>query len=235
MEPSGRPFGCSFVMTEPSMVPQQRSTFAMSTEKCMRPMVARHSLVYGISRVASSVRSRPTSGAMLGTKCGTSAPGKDLPRSFSTFWSIGLRSSRDAFQLSSTPVWRRHSTWPTISSTVRKPRLAMTSRSSSAVYSMKFITCSGLPAKRFLRHAFCVAMPTGQVSCWQSRCIRQPSETSAGVPKPNSSAPSRHAIATSRPSMSFESASTTTRERRPFRSSVCCVSARPSSRGSPAW
>ena len=58
--------------------------------------------------------------------------------------------------------------------------------------------------------------------------------TSGAVAKPNSSAPSSAAITTSRPVFSWPSACTTMRSRRPLSSSVCCVSARPSSHGAPA-
>ena len=111
----------------------------------------------------------------------------------------------------------------------------MISRSSSATNITKFTTYSGLPAKQPRSLQFCVAMPTGQVSCWQSRCIMQPMATSGIVAKPNSSAPSRAAMATSRPHMSLPSVSTTTRLRKPLRKSVCWVSARPISNGMPAW
>ena len=156
------------------------------------------------------------------------------PNSQVALASTGVRSSRLALRLPGTSIWRKHSGWPTISSTVRKPRLAMTSRSCSATKSIKCSTCSGLPRKPRRKRQFCVAMPAGQVSCWQSRCMRQPIEMSGMVAKPNSSAPSRQATATSVPSMSLPSASSTTRERRPFCSSVCWASARPSSSGRPA-
>ena len=64
-------------------------------------------------------------------------------------------------------------------------RLAMTSRNCSATKSIKRSTCSGLPRKPRRRRQFCVAMPAGQVSCWQSRCMRQPMEMSGMVAKPN--------------------------------------------------
>ena len=64
---------------------------------------------------------------------------------------------------------------------------------------MKFLRSSG----------FCVATPTGQVSRWQTRIIVQPSVTSGAVAKPNSSAPNRAAITTSRPVRSWPSVSST--------------------------
>ncbi len=80
-----------------------------------------------------------------------------------------------------------------------------------------------------------MATPTGQVFRWQTRIITQPSAISGAVEKPNSSAPSIAPIATSRPVRIWPSTSTTMRERRWLRSSVCWVSARPISQGTPAW
>ena len=76
-------------------------------------------------------------------------------------------------------------------------------------------------------------MPTGQVLRWQTRIITQPETTSGAVAKPNSSAPSSAAMTTSRPVFIWPSTWTTMRSRRPFSSSTCCVSARPSSHGTP--
>jgi hypothetical protein len=64
--------------------------------------------------------------------------------------------------------------------------------------------------------------------------MMQPDTTSGAVAKPNSSAPRRAAMTTSRPVFIWPSVCTTIRSRRPLRSSVCCVSARPSSHGAPA-
>ena len=108
---------------------------------------------------------------------------------------------------------------------------AMSSRTSSAMYSKKVSTNSGLPLKRWRSSGFWVATPTGQVSRWQTRIITQPDTTSGAVAKPNSSAPSRAAMTTSRPVFSWPSVCTTMRSRRPLSSSVCWVSARPSSHG----
>ena len=102
------------------------------------------------------------------------------------------------------------------------------------MYSKKVSTNSGRPLNRSRRTGFWVAMPTGQVSRWQTRIMMQPDTTSGAVAKPNSSAPSRAAITTSRPVFSCPSVCTTMRSRRPLSSSVCCVSARPSSQGPPA-
>ena len=102
------------------------------------------------------------------------------------------------------------------------------------MYSKKFSTNSGLPVKRARSSGFWVATPTGQVSRWQTRIMMQPDTTSGAVAKPNSSAPSRAAITTSRPVFIWPSTCTTMRSRRPLSSSVCWVSARPSSHGAPA-
>ena len=120
------------------------------------------------------------------------------------------------------------------SSTVRTPSDAMMLRSSSATKKKKRTTCSGVPAKRLTSSGSCVAMPTGHVFRWQARIMMQPVATSGAVEKPNSSAPSIAAIATSRPVLSWPSVCTTIRERRPLRSSVCWVSASPISHGTPA-
>jgi hypothetical protein len=63
-------------------------------------------------------------------------------------------------------------------------------------------------------------MPTGHVSLEQTRIIMQPMQTSGAVAKPNSSAPSSAAIATSRPLISFPSVSSDDAALRPFSISV---------------
>ena len=110
----------------------------------------------------------------------------------------------------------------------------MCSRSSWAMKRMKLTTYSGLPWKRLRSSGFWVATPTGQVSRLHTRIMTQPMVTRGAVAKPNSSAPSMQAMATSRPLISLPSVSTTTRERRPFWIRVWWVSARPSSQGRPA-
>ena len=72
---------------------------------------------------------------------------------------------------------------------------------------MKLTTCSGLPVKFLRSFGSWVATPTGQVFFWQTRIIRQPTETSGAVAKPNSSAPNNAAMATSRPVLSWPSVS----------------------------
>jgi hypothetical protein len=96
------------------------------------------------------------------------------------------------------------------------------------------ITYSGLPLNFLRSSGSWVAMPTGQVFRWHTRIMMQPAVMSGAVEKPNSSAPSRAAMATSRPVSSLPSHSTTIRLRRLLSTSVWWVSARPSSHGSPA-
>ena len=62
----------------------------------------------------------------------------------------------------------------------------------------------------------------------------QPEAIKGAVEKPNSSAPSKAAIATSRPVFIWPSHSITTLPRKSFITSVCCASAIPSSHGNPA-
>ena len=143
-------------------------------------------------------------------------------------------SSPAAFQWSIAARVSSASTWPIISAIVRKPSSAISSRTSSAMNSKNVSTNSGLPLKRLRSSGFWVAMPTGHVSRWQTRIITQPDTTSGAVAKPNSSAPSRAAMTTSRPVFSWPSVCTTMRSRSPLSSSVCWVSARPSSHGPPA-
>ena len=64
--------------------------------------------------------------------------------------------------------------------------------------------------------------------------MMQPVAISGPVEKPISSAPSSAAMTTSRPVLSWPSVWTVIRERRSLCSSVCWVSARPISHGTPA-
>ncbi len=91
-----------------------------------------------------------------------------------------------------------------------------------------------MPSNRRRSSGFWVAIPTGQVLRWQTRIMMQPVATSGAVEKPISSAPSRPATTTSRPVFIWPSTWTVMRERRLLRTSVCCVSAIPSSQGTPA-
>ena len=105
--------------------------------------------------------------------------------------------------------------WPIISLNVRKPSLAMISRTSSATKKKKLMTCSGWPAKRLRSTGSCVATPTGQVLRWHLRIMMQPAAISGAVAKPNSSAPSSAPTTTSRPVRMPPSTCTAMRERRP--------------------
>ena len=128
----------------------------------------------------------------------------------------------------------RQSARPIISSIVRKPSSAISSRTSSAMKRKKFSTNSGVPVNFLRSSGSCVAMPTGQVFRWQTRIMMQPITTSGAVAKPNSSAPSSAPITTSRPVFIWPSTCTTMRSRSLLRTSTCCVSASPSSHGRPA-
>ena len=147
---------------------------------------------------------------------------------------IGDRSSPRAFQWSTAVRVSSSSAWPMASSSERKPSSARYVRTCSARNSKKVTTNSGRPVNRLRSSGFWVATPTGQVSRWQTRIITQPETTSGAVAKPYSSAPSSAAMTTSRPVFIWPSTCTTIRSRRPLASSVCCVSARPSSHGEPA-
>ena len=113
-----------------------------------------------------------------------------------------------AFQCASATAASILSTRPTISSTVRKPSLAMCWRICSAMKKKKLMTCSGWPVKRARRTGSWVAMPTEQVFRWHLRIMMQPMVMSGMVAKPNSSAPSSAAMTTSRPVCSLPSVCT---------------------------
>ena len=218
----------ALVTSEPRMVPKDRSVLVTSSERSM-PFPAFCALrnvgtSSFMSRVSSSRKSY-SSPSMWWTAL--QPPSLWLPRMFE-------RSTMAARWVIAFSFTFRKSVRPTSSSTVRTPSLAMISRSSSAMYIMKLMTYSGFPAKRARRRGSWVAMPTGQVFWLQTRIMTQPMEISGVVAKPNSSAPSMQAMATSRPVISLPSASTRTRVRRPFWMSVWWVSARPSSSGRPA-
>ena len=94
---------------------------------------------------------------------------------------------------------RRHSTRPTASPKVRRPSAARWRRTSSARCSRYASTCAGVAANLERSSGRCVAIPTGQVSRWHERTIRQPSASSSAVPNETSSAPSSAAATTSLP------------------------------------
>ena len=120
------------------------------------------------------------------------------------------------------------------SAKLRIPSEAMSPLTSSAMNRRYAVTCSGVPRKRRRSSGFWVAIPTGHVLRWQTRIMMQPSAMSGAVEKPNSSAPSSAPMTTSRPVFSCPSTSTRMRERRSLSRSVCWVSARPISQGTPA-
>ena len=79
-----------------------------------------------------------------------------------------------------------------------------------------------------------MAIPTGHVFKWQALIIIQPDATKGAVENPNSSAPRRQAIATSRPVFIWPSHSITTLPLKSLSTNVCWASAIPNSQGSPA-
>ena len=83
----------------------------------------------------------------------------------------------------------RQSALPIISSIVRKPSCAISSRTSWAMKRKKFSTNSGCPVNFRRSSGSCVAMPTGQVFRWHTRIMMQPMTTSGAVANPYSSAP----------------------------------------------
>ncbi len=110
----------------------------------------------------------------------------------------------------------------------------MIARTSSAMLKKNRTACSGLPAKSLRSSGSWVAIPTEHVLRWHLRNMMQPSAISGAVENPNSSAPSRAPIATSRPVRSPPSTCTRRRPRRSFCTRTACVSDSPSSHGSPA-
>ena len=213
MVSSGSPSGPQRRVTSlPVMVPTTRFTLRMgTTASTFFPcsMAGRHS---SSSVVTSSDCSMPWSWTIWQVRA----------HSFGTRgWKRMREKSRfRAFQWSTARRISSRSGWPTISSMVRKPSSAMYSRSSVATKRMKFTTWAGSPVKRLRSSGSWVATPTGQVLRWQTRIMMQPRTTSGAVAKPNSSAPSSAATATSRPVLSWPSASTVTRERRLLRSNT---------------
>ena len=123
---------------------------------------------------------------------------------------------------------------PTSSSTEVYPSAAMCPRRSSASRKKKLTTSSSWPANFARSSGSCVAMPTGHVFLWHLRIMMQPMVMSGAVLSPHSSAPSSVATSRSRPVLSWPSVCSTVRPRKSLATSVCCVSASPSSQGSPA-
>ncbi len=80
-----------------------------------------------------------------------------------------------------------------------------------------------------------MATPTEQVFKWHFLSIMHPITTNGAVAKPNSSAPNKHAIATSLPVLSCPSVWTTILPRKSFKTKTCWVSAKPNSHGTPAF
>ena len=81
--------------------------------------------------------------------------------------------------------------------TIQNPRDRL-----STIMIAPLMTCSARPRNFSRSRGFWVAIPTGQVSRWQTRIMMQPMTTSGAVANPNSSAPRSAAITTSRPVLS---------------------------------
>ena len=224
MVSSGRPSRpWARVTSEPRMVPTVRFTLRMgrrTSTGSRRSTASRHR---GRRVVTSSDFSRPWSWSTI---LRTATSGPTCGR-----WRIAEKSSPRAFQWSTAVRTSRRSERPIISAMVRKPRLAMCSRTSSAMKRKNVSTNSGLPVNFARSFGSWVAMPTGQVLRWQTRIMMQPMTTSGAVEKPYSSAPRRAAMTTSRPVFSWPSVCTMMRSRSLFMTRTCCVSARPSSHG----
>ena len=226
--PSGRPAPCHrLVISWPSIVPTVRLTLRIGRS------------IVDVARRRRSPAGRGGSARRRARRRGRGPGRRDCssvwPYGFCGTARIGLMSRPGGLpvvdrRLACRAPRRGRSSPPSCGSRAA----AISSRTSSAMYSKKFSTNSGLPLNRLRSSGFWVATPTGHVSRWQTRIITQPDTTSGAVAKPNSSAPSRAAITTSRPVFSWPSVCTTMRSRRPLSSSVCWVSARPSSHGPPA-
>ena len=104
-------------------------------------------------------------------------PGEERPRSSESAAGSPVR------------LWRSRSVRPTASSSVRRPRRARSSRTSSATKRRYASTISGVPANFARSSGRWLAIPTGHVSRWHERTIRQPSARRSAVPNENSSAP----------------------------------------------
>ena len=216
-----------FVISEPNIVPRDLFVFVTSISIArfcpLSSALLSCVMISVISFVFESSKSYTCLGSNI-TLCFLPSNGLLSMQSRSIFDCLSLRLSR----------FFKRSPRPTSSSTVFTPSFAIYSRSSSAMKRMKFSTYSGFPAKRLRSSGFCVAIPAGHVSKLHTLIITQPIVTSGAVAKPNSSAPRHAAIATSRPLISLPSVSILTLFLRPFIRSVWCVSASPSSHGSPA-
>ena len=148
---------------------------------------------------------------------------------------IGARSSPAAFQCSTAPGVSSSSTWPIASSRrAEAERREVLAHLLGDELEERLRRTPACRVNRLRSSGFWVATPTGQVSRWQTRIMMQPDTTSGAVAKPNSSAPSSAAMMTSRPVFIWPSTWTVMRSRSPLSSSVCWVSARPSSHGAPA-
>ena len=135
-------------------------------------------------------------------------------------WVFRAKPIRALRSISAPSFIFKRSLRPTSSSTVRAPSFAMIPRNCRATKIMKRSTYSGLPTNRLRSSGSWVATPKGHVPRWHTRIMRQPIVISGAVAKPNSSAPSRSATATSWPDISLPSVSSVTVCLRRFRHST---------------
>ena len=91
-----------------------------------------------------------------------------------------------------------------------------------------------MPVNLFLNSGSWVATPTGHVFRWHFLIIIQPEATNGAVENPNSSAPSKAPIITSRPVRKPPSTWTVILSRNLLMTRVWCVSLIPISHGDPA-
>ena len=205
-----------FVTSEPRIVPRERLILSTFTSIRAFSPVSRDFFNFGRNTFSSMVFSSSKSYLSFGLNLlSLRSPAK-------VGSNILDRSTRSAYS-SASPVSSflfRRSTRPIRSSSLRTPSAAIYSLSSLAINFIKFSTYSGFPRNLLRSSGFWVATPTGHVSRLQTRIITQPMVISGAVAKPNSSAPSIAAMATSRPVISLPSVSMRTRERRPFMISV---------------
>mmetsp|Transcript_36260 Transcript_36260/g.58229 ORF Transcript_36260/g.58229 Transcript_36260/m.58229 type:complete len:311 (-) Transcript_36260:3538-4470(-) len=229
MVPSGRPSAPYTLVTScDTIVPTVRFTFSIWLSNTTRSPRASAGSAAAMMAL-SSANSRPWSCVVTFR---TAAPGRmDAEGIKMRARSIPCSLSRAPRMSGSGSI---RSDRPTSSSTDVYPSAAMCARRSSARRKKKFTTSSSCPANLARSSGSCVAMPTGHVFLWHFRIMIQPMVMSGAVDRPHSSAPSRVATSRSRPVLSCPSVCNTVRPRRSLATSVCCVSANPSSHGNPA-
>ena len=203
---------CFFVISEPRIVPSERSILVTLTDILVFSFVSTAFFNLGSNTFSSIVLSSPKSNTFLGLNL----------FSFLSFANVKSSiSDRSILYFDALlSLTCSKSVRPISPSTVFIPSAAIYSRSSCATNLIKFSTYSGFPLNLLRSSGFCVATPTGHVSRLHTLIITQPIVTSGAVANPYSSAPSSAATSTSRPVISFPSVSIRTCERSPFIISV---------------